>query len=276
MAQDPQLDPENKFSRKDPLRCSVLTSLCDAQLASLENRVERVLHILSEQNLIDKDSVVLDMGCGTGVFALPLAKMVKRVDALDISAPITEALREKLERGKVSNVRIIQADWRDFARKSPGGRYHLVISSLNSSMYNGQAILEMTRLSKGGCLFSSPCGRAENHMLRYLDALILEPKPKPEIDCRDIIYPFNILYYLGYKPRLEYLDCAWSIRESPPEAVARLIMRYEEFTAVTAEMKGRIGDFVYEHQTGGVFEEDILCHFGFLTWHVTPRAGAVP
>jgi len=272
VANDRQFSPGKEFLMKNPARSSLSPEQCETQLGREKKRVERAVKVLNGQKLIDKDSVVLDLGCGTGTFALPLAKIVKHLDAVDISAQMTAFLREKMEKEKVMNIRIIQKDWLDFTRENNGERYDLVLSSLNPNMYNGQAILEMTKLSKRACLFSSPYKRTEDSIVRDLDDLILGTATKPEIDCRAIIYPFNILYYLGYNPKLEYVEGDWTTREAPEEAIKRLTMRYEGFMEVTGEIKNKIKDFVYARQKGGIFEQYTLWHIGLLIWKVNAQS----
>ena len=268
VTEDPLLGPGKKPFKKSSTISPESSDLYDIPLMNIENSVKRAIEILGEQKLIDENSVVLDLGCGKGTFTLPLSKIVKRVDALDISVQMIDYLNNKIESEKITNVRTIQEDWLDFTRKNKDNQYHLVVSSLNSSMYNGRAIMEMTRISKRACLFSSPYQRLNDPVISELDTLIPGIKTKPEIDCRNIIYPFNILYYLGYKPLLEYVDGSWTYREIPDEAVKRLIARYEEFMEVTDEIIRVIKNYVYAHQKGGSFEQITYCHVGLLLWDV--------
>jgi hypothetical protein len=135
-------------------------------------------------------------------------------------------------------------------------------------MYNGRAILEMTRLSRRACLFSSPYKYAYSSIICDLDKIVLGPRERPEINCRSIIYPFNILYYLGYKPQLEYMDGTCTIRESPEEAIERLVKRYEELIDINDEIRKKIRDFINNRQDNGVFKQKISSFIGFLIWKV--------
>lgn len=60
-----------------------------------------------------KGEVLADLGCGTGLFALPAAKSVGkqgRVLAVDKTPEMLKVLEEKLERVETDNIKIIQAD----------------------------------------------------------------------------------------------------------------------------------------------------------------------
>ncbi len=60
-----------------------------------------------------RGEVLVDLGCGTGFFALPAAKSVGkrgRVLAVDKTPEMLKVLREKLERVGTDNIEVIQAD----------------------------------------------------------------------------------------------------------------------------------------------------------------------
>lgn len=251
---------------------STSSQLYDKGLGGAKNRVKRAIEVLTAQKLIDKESVVLDLGCGTGAFALPFSKIVKRVDAVDISLQRINYLHEKVEKEKAQNIRIIRKDCIDFMQNNDSGKYDLVISSYNPDMYSGQALLGMTRLSKRVCLFSCPYKNTESQIKDELDALIFGEDSKSDIDGRAIIYPFNILFFLGYKPQLDYVEDSWGFKESPDEAIERLTKRYISFMKVTEEIRNVIKIFVYTRQKDGFFEQNTVCHVGLMIWKVDKKS----
>ncbi len=50
------------------------------------------------------DSVVMDMGCGTGAFALHIAKKCRMVYAVDISATMIDFCQDKAEKQGITNI----------------------------------------------------------------------------------------------------------------------------------------------------------------------------
>ena len=59
-----------------------------------------------------EDMMAADFGCGAGGWAIPLAQKLKtgKVYAIDIQVEALDALRTKMEIGKVNNIRPIRAD----------------------------------------------------------------------------------------------------------------------------------------------------------------------
>ncbi|MEM9774748.1 MAG: methyltransferase domain-containing protein, partial [Chloroflexota bacterium] len=56
------------------------------------------------KSLVRPDDTLLDVGAGTGRFALPLANSVKEVTALDHAAPMLEILMQKMVDQNISNI----------------------------------------------------------------------------------------------------------------------------------------------------------------------------
>lgn len=72
----------------------------------------------------DEPRIVLDMGCGTGDVARPLADLVERVDAVDPSAAMLEVGRSR-EGGDQPNIRWVCRSAEDFAYAT---RYSLIVT----------------------------------------------------------------------------------------------------------------------------------------------------
>jgi 2-polyprenyl-3-methyl-5-hydroxy-6-metoxy-1,4-benzoquinol methylase len=63
----------------------------------------------------------LDIGAGAGRYALPLARSVREVIALDPSPSMLRALREALIEHAIENVRVVEARWPAAAAADPAG-----------------------------------------------------------------------------------------------------------------------------------------------------------
>jgi SAM-dependent methyltransferase len=70
-----------------------------------QKALERIIPRLSGINSL------LDVGAGTGALSLPLARVVKRVSALEPSVAMARVLERKAARQGLENVRIINSAW---------------------------------------------------------------------------------------------------------------------------------------------------------------------
>ena len=59
--------------------------------------------------MLGPDCTVVDLGSGTGQFAVAAAQVCRRVVAVDVSPLMLAPLREKLDRGDVRNVETVNA-----------------------------------------------------------------------------------------------------------------------------------------------------------------------
>lgn len=77
--------------------------------AKMDARAADEVHLLEDAGVLDAQSVVVDLGAGSGQFALAAAEVCKRVIAVDVSPVMLALLREKLERGDAGNVEAVDA-----------------------------------------------------------------------------------------------------------------------------------------------------------------------
>ena len=99
--------------------------------------------------LLDPDPSwsVLDIGAGPGTLAIPLARRVRRVTAVEPSRPMIRCLERHLAEEKLSNVSIINSRWEDVSDEE-AGRHELVIASYSLNFEDvGEALRKMNRLA---------------------------------------------------------------------------------------------------------------------------------
>ena len=99
----------------------------------------------------DRPRVVLDVGCGTGELARPLAVFVDEVDAVDPSRAMIEIGRNR-EGGDLPNIRWIYQRAEEFSYE--GGRYGLIVAGASIHWMDWDTVLPRmpTSLSDGGFL----------------------------------------------------------------------------------------------------------------------------
>ncbi|VVB84144.1 Putative arsenite methyltransferase [uncultured archaeon] len=80
----------------------------DAKNAGILESVDRQKFLnpdsILEKAGLDSDTVIADLGCGSGYFAIPASKMVKKVYAIDVQQEMLDIVREKIRKGKLTNI----------------------------------------------------------------------------------------------------------------------------------------------------------------------------
>jgi len=158
---------------------------------------------------------VLDVGCGSGTFAIPLAHEGHEVVALDISPVMLERLREQMEADKLSTITLVQGSWADnwAALGIAPGSVDIAIASRSLAAFDLRDALLKLHTAARRCI--SLTLSTEAHPL--FDARILKALGRESESTADYIYAINILYELGIKAEVRLIGAPrydmWENRE---------------------------------------------------------------
>ncbi len=73
-----------------------------------------VLKTIREHGVDFRGASVLDVGCGSGMYTIRIAREAERVTALDISETMLDILRHDATEQGLSNIDYVRSDWMDF------------------------------------------------------------------------------------------------------------------------------------------------------------------
>src|SRR5690606_4974225 len=124
-------------------RASEFNSRLDSQRTVME--VEEVLKFLRDKGALEKNSSVLDIGCGPGKYALAFAKEVKRVTGTDISPKMIEYAKENAESRGLRNIELVQASWPEVKSEEFGWKknFDLVFAAFCPGIDSPEALKKM-------------------------------------------------------------------------------------------------------------------------------------
>ena len=118
---------------------------------SLVRKKELDLFRSARDRLLSADMTVLELGAGTGLFTLDIARFCKNITALDISAEMIERLNKKASGMNLCNIRTVIGDMESSEIEGPFDR----IFAFSSLEYAG----DLERLMKKMALLLKPGGR---------------------------------------------------------------------------------------------------------------------
>ncbi|MGQ9825906.1 MAG: class I SAM-dependent methyltransferase [Desulfotomaculales bacterium] len=232
-------------------------------------RLEKVIGLLEQEGILTPETEVLDVGCGPGTYALPFAERVKSVTALDGAEEMCRILKEKAKETGLENITVLVRMWEDVDIKKEGlaSAFDLVFASMTPAVSDDETLLKLNQASrKYCCLISRAKGKFSSRTLEELWELIFKEKDTGRGHM--IIYPFNLLYSLGYYPTMRYLDSCWVQEEPIDQAVESLCRSFWLYTEITPQVKDTIARYVQERAVNGVFRQETQARLGIMTWRV--------
>ncbi len=209
-------------------------------------QVESVINTLKSYGILDNESSVIDVACGTGTYAVGMAKYCRSVTCLDISQRMLEKLEEKRKRSKLSNIEIINADWHKFETDKS---YDLVFCSMSPLLRDPANIDAFLNLSNRYAAFVTWAGIRENTVLSYLGKKILGRVPGRDTSDMNLI--FNYIYSLGYAPDLKFFRGCWEKKRETDKQISHIIWRLEMYRPLEEHEKEIVSNYVRERSENG-------------------------
>jgi SAM-dependent methyltransferase len=169
---------------------------------------------------------VLDMGCGSGALAVPLAKKVSSVIAVDFSGGMLDVVRKRCDAEGIRNITTIHGRWEDDWGKLGIEDCDAAIAS-RSMVADDQriSILKLNAVARKYVYIVTFVGDGP-YDRRLFDVIGRPLKPEP-----DYIYCYNLLYQMGILAEVTFIEekrCR--IFNSPEEAVASMKWMFDGLT----------------------------------------------
>lgn len=231
-----------------------------------------VVRFLEDEGALEPGISVLDIGAGSGNLALPLARKGSRVTALEPAETMREVLRQRAAAENLTNISFINSAWQDIevARDGLAGRFDLVLASMTPGVRDPADLDKMLIASRRFCYYSSFSGERWDQAQRDLWRIFFQGEELTG-NPGDIIYPFNYLYNLGYRPGLRF-SFETRVREKPDdESVDDLTEFFWQYLDISRPVRRTIEDYVRQRSVNGCFRRESAICRGMMLWRVDRR-----
>lgn len=190
---------------------------------------EKVTDILIKKNIL-KGANVLDIGGGSGRYAVPFARAAEHVTVADISSKMLEMSEINARKSELSNLSYVKTDWVGADLDSLGWRnyFDLSFASMCPAVRSPEGLRNMMAVSRGYCMINQFI-TDKNSMSSYIkEKLEIKNSHDPHND-RDMVQAvFNILWIEGYEPEIIYIRQNRNELYTADEAVKQYSRRYEQ------------------------------------------------
>lgn len=214
-----------------------------------------------ENGLVCKTSRVLDIGCGPGTYAFPLAEAAAEVVAVDTSGQMLRMLDGEAQRLNLDNIHLLQADWSDLAVRK---EYDLVFAANSPAVGNLETLLKMNGASRGGCMLICYAGEGTPSLRHLLWERIMGEKMQG--NTFDISYPFNILYRQGFFPHLYFQQQQYSYMEESGTVLENYRAYFKIFGKSGPAVDRILEECVQEKSINGRVEEIVAYKLAVMYW----------
>ncbi len=261
---------ENRKIKKDLKKGNwdKIAFLYDETMEKDRRRVDKMMAVLEAKGVLNKKSRALDIGCGTGIYALELAKRCKEVVALDSSENMLSRLNQKMDDQQVKNISCIHGDWKEWkvSHQNYNKKFDIVISALNTGINNVEALEQMNQASCNCCCYSSLSGISKDAVKSEIEKMIFGKKLKV-IGHNEILHAFNIVYAMGYHPEITYVPFEWRKVKKPDEAFQSICEDYPQI--IDLQKKEEIKKIIRKNcDENGNFIEKMEATLGIMVWRV--------
>lgn len=220
-------------------------------------RILRLLRVMGA-DFYGRD--ILDIGCGTGVYALPLAGKAGKVLGIDSSAAMLRVFKAQARSAGLKNARCLRASWAEIPVARLRGGFDIALASMTNAIRRKTDLLKMEAAARERCVYIGWAGVRKNSLLEAAYAHHGLKYRAPEGAERVL----KALRALGRRPRVKYITDSWT-KSAAPAAALRDI-------AVSVKVNGARLDrrwteaFLERKAKGGVVRQVTRVRKALITW----------
>lgn len=240
----------------------------------INERVNTVTSQLINRDVINKNSTVLDVGCGLGIFVFEFAKISEKAYGIDVSSVMIEYAKGQSLQRNITNTNFSVCDFTntDIDEMKWENKFDLVMASLTPAISCVEDLHKLMKVSKKYCLHASFVKTYDSLEQRILKELFNCTKKSSKHKNGRVFYSvFNLLFLEGYRPETFYHPRSTTYEIEPNLETATLYAFY-----LNRNEKEDIEKILNYLQKVYNDEKNILCTreecYGFILWDKTDKS----
>ncbi|MEI7482388.1 MAG: class I SAM-dependent methyltransferase [Elusimicrobiota bacterium] len=225
-------------------------------------KIGRILRLLERMGVRFEGRKVLDIGCGTGVYALPLAEKAKSVLGLDSSREMLKIFRAERRSRAIDNVSCVLAAWSAAPSSSLAGRFDIALASMTMAIKKKADILKMEKAAGERCVYIGWAGVRRNALLEKVYAKHGVKYRAPE----GAAIVLKALTELGRAPSVRFIRDCWERKASAEDTMRDIEVGLK---VNGAEMdRGWVENLLKKIARDGMIKQITSVRKALITWRV--------
>ncbi len=235
---------------------------------SADEHRQRLMEHLAHKADLDRNSAVLDIGCGPGGQSLEMAPLVGRVEGFDIAPHMIELAKANAIEDNCPNAGFRVLDWQAADIDSMGWRkrFQLVLASRTPAINNRATLEKMIAASSHACCMITHVEM--RHSVRdQLKTLLQWDEQKARI-TRSFFCVFNMLFLMGFYPEVEYFDRAWESETTFEDAELMHLNYFSSMVPIADDLKAEMRKKLATLCCNGIIQEKVESKLAVMFWKI--------
>jgi SAM-dependent methyltransferase len=230
---------------------------------SMPERVRSISSYLRTRGLLQGGDIVVDVGCGPGLFVLEFAKTVRQAVGIDFAERFVKYGNKLAQTSDVNNAHFERHDMLKIDIDAAGlyKAFDLVFSSLTPAVTGTGCLHKLMKMSRAMCCNVSFVNVSDS-LLECISNDLFNGQPRTRHDGMGFYSLFNFLLLSGYYPETFYCtietnervvpsrrlaeDIAFNFRLDLPEDIDRILKYLEKTDEVERHRINRYGSILWD------------------------------
>lgn len=214
---------------------------------------------------LDRDMVLLDVGCGAGSYSVYLAGFAGQVDGVDLSPRMVELGNEYAKEHGIDNLHLFVENWHTCSPEKYEKSYDLVFAHTTPAIIDFSTLEKMSNASRKHCFFCKHSRRSSQVFDRLCDMAGFSDRRDSEDSTA---YAFDALWGMGYNPAVSYYHHTREIKRTIQEAETWYISRLKALGDISPDTEKEIIEYLTKKDEDGVIKEKMESTLVNMYWHV--------
>ncbi|HBA59953.1 MAG TPA: hypothetical protein DCZ92_03865 [Elusimicrobia bacterium] len=224
------------------------------------SKTRRILRLLGKMGAEFRGRDILDIGCGTGVYALALARGAGKVTGVDSSPAMLRVFRAQQKASGIKNARCLAAAWGKLPAARVKGKFDIALASMTMAIKDRADVLKMEAAAWERCVYIGWAGVRRNPLLEKVYSGHGLKYRAPE-GAGPVL---KILKELGRTPRVKFITDSWTKSAAPAETLRDIALNMKVNGAVLKE--AWVSELLRKRTRGGKVKQRTTVRKALITW----------